>query len=365
MRSLSLARQALAVVLSLALLPLFSVRAQEKPEDVKFESVDQVELHGKFYPSSMGKKAPTVLMVHKIGGNSQIEGWGKLAEALQKSGCAVLTFDFRGHGNSTKVDPMAFWTKANQAGLKAAPGPAALLKKDTISIKDFNTSYYPVLVNDIAAAKFYLDRRNDAGECNSGNLLVVGAEDGATLGLMWIASEWNRYQAVAFDMLGRPKLNPKSEGKDVACGIWLSLSPTLGTKSARIDQWMKQVGVENKTPMGLIYGSENSGDADRAAKYLEHLKPDKSKPFTVKDGIKTQLTGHKLLSDKLKTQEHITNYVEKFMKDNNANDWDKRESDKNAYYWAMNLNAPQTWIRAKLEKDKVLSPLPFSYWLGP
>jgi hypothetical protein len=362
MRSLSLARQALAVMLGLALLPLSSVRAQEKPEDVKFESVDQVELHGKFYPSSMGKKAPTVLMVHKIGGNSQIEGWGKLAEALQKSGCAVLTFDFRGHGNSTKVDPMAFWIKANIAGLKAAPGATALAKKDSISIKDFNTSYYPVLVNDIAAAKFYLDRRNDAGECNSGNLIVLGAEDGATLGLMWIASEWNRYQVTSIAPL---KLNAKSEGRDVACGIWLSISPSIGSKTARIDQWLKTAGVDNKMPMGLVYGSENTADTDRAAKYLEHLKPDKSKPFTVKDGIKTQLTGHKLLSDKLKTQEHLVNYVEKFMKDNNANDWDKRESDKNVYYWVMNPTLPKSWIPAKLEKDKVLNPLPWNLWLGP
>jgi pimeloyl-ACP methyl ester carboxylesterase len=303
-------------------------------------------------------------MLHKMGGNSQIDGWGKLAEALQKSGCAVLTFDFRGHGNSTKVDPMVFWdtgiravNRANAASLRATP-PGGLAKKDTIAIKDFNTSYYPVLVNDIAAAKFYLDRRNDSGECNSGNLILLGAEEGATLGMMFMASEWHRYQAIPNpNPLLPPKLNAKSEGKDVGCAIWLSINPTLGSRTAPVTQWLKTAGVENKVPMAFIYGAENAGDADRAAHYLEYLKP-KDKSFTVKDGIKTQLTGHKLLSDKLKTQERLVKYVENYMSDNKANDWDKRESDQNRYYWAFNPNLPKSWILAKDEKAKVLNPLP-------
>jgi pimeloyl-ACP methyl ester carboxylesterase len=363
MRWLSLAGRALTAPLVLALLPLSAVHAQDKAEDVKFSTIDEVELHGKYYPSSLGKKAPTVLMLHKIGANSQIDGWGNLAEALQKTGCAVLTFDFRGHGNSTKVDPMVFWNRqvnaSNFAFLQPGTPAAALAKKDTISIKDFKPGYYPVLANDIAAAKFYLDRRNDAGECNSGNLILLGAEDGATLGLMWLASEWHRYQAIPNpNPLLPPKLNAKSEGKDVGCAIWLSISPTLGNKTAPIQQWMKTAGVDNKVPMAFVYGAESTADTEHAARYLDYLKPDKSKPFTSKAGIKTQLTGHKLLNSKLDTQKHLVAYVEKFMAENKANDWDKRESDSNTYYWAFNPNLPKLWILAKSDKAKVLNPLP-------
>jgi alpha-beta hydrolase superfamily lysophospholipase len=357
---LSLARRALAVVACLTLLPLSSVHGDAKPEDVKFETSDQVELHGQFYPSTMGKKAPTVLMLHKIGANSQVDGWSKLAESLQASGCAVLTFDFRGHGNSTKVDPNVFWNRAygNLAGLKVVP--SNYLKKDTIAIKDFMTTYYPVLVNDIAAAKLYLDRRNDSGECNSSNLIVIGAEDGATLGLMWIASEAHRFQAIPNPPFA-PKIpvNAKAEGKDVSCAIWLSMSPMLGTRNARITDWLKIAG-DNKVQMSFIYGADETKDAERAAAYLEVLKPDKSKPFTAKDGIKgTKLAGHKLLSAKLPTEGRMVKYVENFMADNKANDWDKRESDKNVYYWVFGLKS----IPAKQEKDKTLAPLPYSYLL--
>ena len=47
-------------------------------------------------------------------------------------------------------------------------------------------------VNDIAAARRYLEVRNDAGDCNLSNLILVGAKEGAALGSLWIAEEWQR-----------------------------------------------------------------------------------------------------------------------------------------------------------------------------
>src|SRR4051812_16610826 len=76
--------------------------AQEMPKAVEFNTVDGVEIHGTFYPS--GKpKARTVLMLHDFGEHSRKAEWVKLAKALQAKDYAVLTFDFRGHGESTKV----------------------------------------------------------------------------------------------------------------------------------------------------------------------------------------------------------------------------------------------------------------------
>ena len=84
---------------------------KQKSERVHFETVDQVELHGTFWPGNNRRKSPCVLLLHKLGGKgSHEEGWDLLAEELAKKGFAVLSFDFRGHNDSTTVDPEVFWT---------------------------------------------------------------------------------------------------------------------------------------------------------------------------------------------------------------------------------------------------------------
>ena len=71
---------------------------------VKIVTADGVKLNANFYPSEK-KNAPTVLMLHPIGDgkSSKAPEWKSLADALQKGGYAVLTFDFRGHGDSTTI----------------------------------------------------------------------------------------------------------------------------------------------------------------------------------------------------------------------------------------------------------------------
>src|SRR5207245_3296873 len=119
------------------------------------------------------------------GGKRNEDGWDDLAHALQNKGYAVLTFDFRGHNDSTTIDPSVFWNlPINQRAFKQTKD------KDRISQTEYVNSktkyfYYPMLVNDIQAAKFFLDQQNDAGNCNSDNLIVIGAEEGAALGSLW------------------------------------------------------------------------------------------------------------------------------------------------------------------------------------
>src|SRR5262249_52011401 len=112
-----------------------------------------------------------------------------------------------------------------QVGRVAIATVAATNPKTKIGYADFQPGYYPHLVNDIIAAKQYLDRRSDGGDCNSANLVVIGAEDGATLGALWLASECYLYRAPQEFPL---KLEKHPELKDVACAVWLSMSPTLG-----------------------------------------------------------------------------------------------------------------------------------------
>jgi len=113
MSTLSLWRRGLGVALGLAVLMALTPASRAADSDrVKFDTVDSVQLQGQFYPAKGkdGKEKAVVLLLHDIhkGGNSGQDGWGALAEALQKDGFAVLSFDFRGHGDSTNVGGQ-FW----------------------------------------------------------------------------------------------------------------------------------------------------------------------------------------------------------------------------------------------------------------
>src|SRR5262249_22254161 len=235
----------LSLVLGSPVLPRARAADDKGEEKVKFDTVDGVELRGVFYssmvPSRSGKKAPCVLLLHKIGGSCTEDGWDQLAHDLQKAGFCVLAFDFRGHGNSTSIDSTTFWQdRFNVQSLVKGYDP----NKKTIAIKDFNKGYYPQLVNDIAAAKNYLDTRNDAGDCNSSSVVLIGAQDGATLGAMWLNAELMRYRVT-----GPLQLAKEPTGKDVAGAVWLSISPALGARAAPVTEWIKFAGKDNKIPM--------------------------------------------------------------------------------------------------------------------
>jgi pimeloyl-ACP methyl ester carboxylesterase len=170
-------------------------------KQVSIETIDKVELKGKFYPAK-GKDATCVMLLHALGESSDNKEWNNFAKKLQEKGYAVLTFDFRGHGESTAVQPgmpnpknpklsvRGFWDEdLNRQGVKGL----ALNKPRPTEIKyaDFAPTYYPVLCNDIAAARQFLDEQPDV---NSNNLILIGAKDGATVGALWLNSEFHRFR---------------------------------------------------------------------------------------------------------------------------------------------------------------------------
>src|SRR5262245_52227622 len=187
----------LSACLALGLVTCLPARAQtakeQKAEKAKFETVDGVKLEGLFYASSKGRKAPCAILLHRYGGKIAEDGWETLAQALQDKGFAVLAFDSRGHGNSTDVDE-SFWKQYSYNRQLLGVKFDATKPPEKIAHKDFKAGYAPYLLNDIAAAKAYLERRNDNGDCNVSNLVLIGAEEGGALGLAWLASEALRYR---------------------------------------------------------------------------------------------------------------------------------------------------------------------------
>ena len=333
-RMLSLGRLAGGTGLGLALLLLpFAGRAAGQAggnvERVRFETADQVEIHGSYYPSSKGTKGGCAILLHQLGGNSQQEGWDDLARELQqKLGLAVLTFDFRGHGNSVSVRP-GFWTFRGNQLLKTFR-PNKLPSR--ISYKDFSRlESYLLMVNDIAAAKRFLDRKNDNQECNTSNVVLIGAETGATLGVLWARSEWERRRIIP----GTPVLaggQPIIEGQDLACAVCLSISPTIHTYKVNVSDWLRP--IRKKLPVFLLHGENDSRAANFSRSLYENAlqaSSDKSLKYTSLKAVpgSNKLAGRELLGKKsLGTEELIVKYVEKVLDEGPKPLWSKRDVDK-------------------------------------
>src|SRR5262249_10914166 len=153
--------------------------------------------------------------------------------------------------------------KLNQAGVKGfAPNKP---RPSEIKYEQFNPSYYTVLCNDIAAAKAFLDDRQDV---NASNLALVGAKDGATLGALWLNSEWHRVRLPP-PAQGQPQGSLDREnpaGAAVSAAVWLSISPTIGSGkgsiTANVSQILDLPGKFRKVPMAFVYGEGDSKSGD-------------------------------------------------------------------------------------------------------
>jgi len=362
MRSLKLAGLVFGLVAA-AVMSSAGVRAQDNTEKCTFDTVDQVKIQGTYYPSAKLKKSPVVLLLHKFGGSSSQDGWNDLALELQKADFAVLSFDFRGHGNSTGVQP-GFWMDKDNQTLVSGFSPTK--PKQNISYKDFHASYMPLLVNDIAAAKVYLDKRNDSGDCNSANLILIGAEEGATLGAMWMYSEMFRKKVTSINALGViTGVDPTLEGSRIGAALWLTISPKLGSQSVPLKLWTKTAGADQNVPMAFIYGAKNTADANVGKLLLEVAKDqgEKNKWTGDKAIADTDLRGHALLSAKLPTREWIVkDYLKKLMAEKAMPAWQERKVTENPFVWDFPRVATPL---AKMPNEDSFRKLPVNLLVSP
>ncbi len=337
-----------AVVAAAALLFAPLASAQDKPkvesETINFETADGVELQGALYkPLMLGKdkgqvvmaaavdKAPVVILLHPYLGDSKSKDWDGLAVALARAGFHVLRFDFRGHGSSTKVKSH-FWDRQKypensevfSAKAKQKPLPVKLELADLKA----KPGYFPMLVNDIMAARVALDKLNDDGTLNTSSVYLIGAGDAATLGMMYMTAEWTRpqkpteAQAKFITNLPINGLEPRdSAGRDIAGAIWLSPSkPSIASlvSDKAMQEWVTAFPDmrENNAVLSLY------GDGDTAGKKMSNFITDEvlvAKPkkggrlgdlkFTMAKPIeKNKNAGVKLLSDTA-TEAEILKYL--------------------------------------------------------
>jgi pimeloyl-ACP methyl ester carboxylesterase len=300
-------------------------------EGVSFKTCDGVLLKGTFYPSDKGGSSPAILMLPNLGSKRTDGDWEGLALRLQKKGYACLIFDWRGHGDSTQiVEPKVFWNYPyNQTYLKTYDP-----NKKNLSIKDFKVGYIPYLLNDIAAARYDLDNRNDNGQCNTSNIILIGAESGASLGFAWIMAEFYRpqiYKQGNLFQFGGAPVNQDPAGDDIAGAIWLSYRRHPGftaASSTSIDvpygfwlSWPGLTAVRDNVQMWFAQGSKDDkkGPADAQYMYKTILNAEKKKdklPLTSMLPIEgTALRGVALLGKKeLPTEDRIEQFIDKAVK---------------------------------------------------
>lgn len=322
-------------------------RAQNKPVEENFTTADGVRLKGLFHKSGTPAEGnPVVVLLYPPGAGNSLNkpgDWDGLASTLNKAGYHVFRFDWRGHGKSTDIvdtdefwnltgrpTPTGIWNQKYVKGVKDRP------VKNTLSVaKDIDPKYFPVYVNDLAAARFHLDAKNDDKRLNTGEVYLIGAGDAATLGLLWLAAEWHR---PAVSRGGGPSVVPSGGGKgdmklsagvDVAGAVWLSATRPAQVKEKVVEGWVAQTPkLRDRNPMLFLQGAQEPAKAGADGKFFfeQVLKAKGSKTLNPLDQTfltpisGTKLGGVELLgkSDELATEGTILSYLKARRKDRDA-----------------------------------------------
>jgi hypothetical protein len=331
-------------------------------ERVSFATLDGVELVGTLYPGAKGKQGACILMLTELGRTQSMPGWVRLAKALQAEGHTVLTFDFRGHGESKRVRA-AFWQfgvnqqlPAHRKVEREKPLP------ETIEAGDLPPSYLPWLVHDVSAARMFLDTRHDdpASPINSYNVLLFGAGSGATIGSLWLATEGFRFNAL------RPGVAIKPDwvrNHDVVRAVWLGINRTWRDVEYPLTSWIRTAYRPHPerdpnavVPMEFLFGAEDV-DTYRLVSELVAGGVGDSRPI-----LGAHLAGMMLLEKDRVSERSIRTYLLDSLKKMRLRAWSPRRLDMYRSFWGIpNPNGQQMdFYLAKRPSEHVLRQIPLA-----
>lgn len=275
---------ALAATAATYLLPQSSARAQEASDEL-IETADGVKLRGVLYKAQNSKNGSCVILLHDPFTDPN-KGWDDFGKALAAGGYHVLRFDFRGHGKSKDIIPEKFWKDGGNAVL---PGGNKNPPKKTLEEKDYSgkPAYFSQLVNDIAAARNHLDKLNDDGQVNTSSVYIIGAGAAATLGMMFLATEWHREQKKPMGAFGAKKLyitanggivaGESPAGRDYGGCVWLSPKLMKGFSKNTVENWVSTHGrdtngdLRKETPMLFVYGEKDAGGVSSSKFFFDEV----------------------------------------------------------------------------------------------
>jgi hypothetical protein len=205
---------------------------------------DGLSLNGYFFQgTTIEKQRPDAVIMVPAPGSKINEAWISLAQELSKKNFSVLLMDWRGCGLNgpdgigagARVidDKDKFWRERYNGELLMKSQKNAIESKGLAYDKfrgssDTRIRYMDfALMNDLQAARFFLDKQNDAGKCNTNRTWIISEKDGAHVAMAFIAAEFQRNtkydpKTNIFDT----SLQFKSAGKDYAGIVALSYSPS-------------------------------------------------------------------------------------------------------------------------------------------
>lgn len=328
-----------------------AARCADDVQAVTLTTGDGAKLSARYFPGNKGAKSPTVIVLDDVGTDARAAACDDLARQFTKEGCTVLCFDFRGCGRSKSVES-EFWDSATNQQL--VKGYKADEPPEEVRFADFKPGYLPTLVNDVAAARGHLEKRNDARECNSGQLYVIGFGRGATIGQLWVASEWSRYRVTGT----QNKVSTKPEGRDVAGCVWVGPQLALDRQSVPMFDLLKQSLAKKSALFGLIHDSDDAEGA-RFAKQCQDSFNAKNKARLI--AVHAVEHDAKSLGSRAEVGEKIGKLVADMRKAQELPLWENRNFGDRRYVWAFR-GSPL--VAAKDEGDDHFQPVPVAQLLG-
>jgi hypothetical protein len=296
MRSLH-CRPAAFIILGVAALVSDSadLRAQGKKDSdpakkdenaIEVPTADGLRLNALWYPGTGADKVPPdAVLMFPAPGNKVNDSWIALAKALSEKNFSVLLMDWRGCGmNAAEArvinDKDQFWKEPyNQRLLKSSQKSIDAKGLDYKVLKnkaEGTWRYTDFMMNDLLAARFYLDRQNDDGKCNSGRIWLVTERDGGQVAMGFISAEFARESVYTKNPnVFVPGHQFRSAGLDfvgITCLSWGGRNPTgeafytngMG-RMLRPAQREAADYLQHRLAMILVYGWKEGPNASRGA----------------------------------------------------------------------------------------------------
>jgi hypothetical protein len=223
------------------------------------------------------------------------------------------------------------------------------LQMHSISNAIFPGNYVPWLVQDVIAARLWLDVKHEAEELNSHNLILIAEGDGSTLATIWMMTEAKRHKV---GTTGQPEL------RDLYGAVWLEPHHTLrGLNHLGSRQTMAAIQAEKAwPPMLTLYDRTGIGEKSAAA-WAKAFKQDgkiggekglalPQRGFTVEPTL--------LAADG--AERAVTDYVSELLKGRPLRAWAKRDLEASTYVWDLGGNRRSVAKAAKATRP-ALAPL--------
>jgi hypothetical protein len=116
----------------------------------------------------------------------------------------------------------------------------------------FPPAYFPWLVQDVVAARLWLDLKHDAEEVNSANLILMAEGEAAQVAALWLATEARRYRTGGL-VPGVAPMASLYEARDLYGAVWIDLRAPVRVSAVRGTRADTQLTNEKSWPPMLTF----------------------------------------------------------------------------------------------------------------